>query len=175
MVAIKIGVYIMSIILRAIERDDLDKLYIWRNDETIFSQLGGGYSPTSKTEMEKWMDNFTKNTMSAKRFIIEYETKAIGYISLNNINYINQNGELGIYIGEKDHHGKGLASQAISKLEEYAINHLNLKKIKLLVNENNKPAINLYKKLGYVIVGKLNDERYIYEEWINVLIMEKML
>ena len=165
----------MCVSLRPIERDDLNALHKWRNTESIFSQLGGGFSPTSRTEMEKWMDNFSANVSHTKRFIIEFEGVSVGYISLNNINYINRNAELGIYIGESNFHGKGIASKALNQLEEFSKNHLNLKKIKLLVNENNTPAIKLYEKLNYNQVGKMIEERYINNQWVNVLMMEKMI
>ena len=161
--------------LRSIEIDDLDYLHKWRNDSAIFSQLGGGYFPVSKTEIAKWMDNFSNLDKHNLRLIIQYDNKPVGFISLVSINYINRHADLGIYIGEKEYEGQGIASQSLKKIEELAKSYLNLKKIKLLVNSNNLPAINLYKKNKYKIVGTFKEERLINNKWIDVNIMEKMI
>lgn len=164
-----------KVTLRPIEKEDLDSLFKWRNDESIFSQLGGGYFPVSKTEMAKWMDNFCKLDKFNTRFIIEYEKVAVGFISLNNIDYKNGSGELGIYIGESSYQGKGIASSALRKLEKFASNHLGLRKIKLLMNHDNISALKLYEKLSYAYVGKYIRERYVGNKWVDVVIMEKFL
>lgn len=164
-----------SVNLRPVEKEDLDALFKWRNDETIFTQLGGGFFPVSKTEMSKWMDNFSKVDKTNIRFIIETEDRAVGFISLSNIDYKNKNGDLGLYIGEVEYHGKGIASKALSELEEFSKNHLGLKKIKLLMNNNNIAAARLYQNKGYEIIGVYKEERFIKGEWIDVNIMEKFL
>lgn len=164
-----------KIILRPIEQEDLNYLVKWRNDEDIFSQLGGGYFPVSKTEMAQWMPNFCKNDKANVRFIIQMENKPVGYISLTNINYINRNAELGIYLGEQNCRGKGIASQALKQLESFASNHLGLFKIKLLVNSKNTAAIRMYKKNDYEYVGTYQKERLINKEWLDVDIMEKVI
>lgn len=164
-----------NIILRSIEREDLDLLFKWRNDESIFSQLGGGYFPTSKTEMSKWMDNFSKLDKNNIKFIIECDNESIGFISLNNINYVNRIGELGIYIGERKYHGRGIATKALQKLEHFSKNTLNLRKIKLLMNDNNTGALKLYNKNHYRVVGKYKQDRFVNGELVDVIIMEKFL
>lgn len=161
--------------IRPIEREDLDLLFKWRNDESIFSQLGGGYFPTSKTEMSKWMDNFSKPDKQNLRFLIQYKETRVGFISLSNINYINGTSELGIYIGEKNFEGKGIASSSLKLIETFARDYLNLRKIKLLVNDNNKAAIKLYEKNEYNLVGQYIKERFYKGEFINLLIMEKFI
>lgn len=164
-----------DVVLRPIEKEDLDLLHKWRNDETIFSQLGGGYFPVSKTEMSKWMDNFCKVDKTNVRFIIKFEDSSAGFISLSNIDYKNGSGELGIYIGEESFLGKGIASGALKKLEAFSKNHLNLRKIKLLMNDTNESAEKLYTKNGYMIVGKYIKERYVNGELLDVIIMEKFI
>lgn len=161
--------------LRPIEKDDLDLLFKWRNDELIFSQLGGGYFPTSKTEMSKWMENFSKLDRTNIKFIVQYKEIGVGFISLSNTNYINRTSELGLYIGEKNYQGKGIASNALKLIENFSKDYLNLRKIKLLVNDNNKVAIGLYEKKGYKVIGRYTKERYSKGLYIDVLIMEKFL
>ncbi|RXS20215.1 GNAT family N-acetyltransferase [Staphylococcus saprophyticus] len=161
--------------IRPIEYDDLELLHKWRNDREIFSQLGDGFFPVSKTEMSNWMSNFCKNDKSNLKFIITYDSKGAGYITLTNVNYINRSAELGIYIGEKNLQGCGIASGAIELLEDFATNNLNLRKIKLLVNSDNNAALALYHKLGFRDIGIYEKERFIKGNWVDVKIMEKFI
>lgn len=161
--------------IRPIEQEDLDKLYQWRNNPNIFSQLGGGFLPTSKSEMNTWMENFSKFDKNNFRFIIEYQNNKVGFISLTNINYINKNADLGIYIGEEGYQGKGIATNALKILQYFAKNTLNLTKIKLRVSQNNPAAIRLYEKNDYNIVGEMKNEWFVNGEWVNVYIMELFL
>ena len=154
--------------LRPIENKDLNK---WKNDYEIFKYLGGGFQPQSINEQEKYISNLINNSGASKRFIID-NGEAIGMVGLYDINFINRNCDLGIYIGEKSEQGKGYAKETMDLILDFAFNNLNLKKIKLnVVNANNK-AINLYNSLGFKEVGILKEERFINGKFEDVKIME---
>lgn len=157
--------------LRPIENKDLKVLNKWKNDYEIFKYLGGGFQPQSINEQEKYISNLINNSGASKRFIID-NGEAIGMVGLYDINFINRNCDLGIYIGEKSEQGKGYAKETMDLILDFAFNNLNLKKIKLnVVNANNK-AINLYNSLGFKEVGILKEERFINGKFEDVKIME---
>ncbi|EDT27894.1 GNAT family N-acetyltransferase [Clostridium perfringens] len=157
--------------LRPIENRDLKVLNKWKNDYEIFKYLGGGFQPQSINEQEKYISNLINNSGTSKRFIID-NGEAIGMVGLYDINFINRNCDLGIYIGEKSEQGKGYAKETMDLILDFAFNNLNLKKIKLnVVNANNK-AINLYNSLGFKEVGILKEERFINGKFEDVKIME---
>ena len=157
--------------LRPIENRDLKVLNKWKNDYEIFKYLGGGFQPQSINEQEKYISNLINNSVTSKRFIID-NGEAIGMVGLYDINFINRNCDLGIYIGEKSEQGKGYAKETMDLILDFAFNNLNLKKIKLnVVNANNK-AINLYNSLGFKEVGILKEERFINGKFEDVKIME---
>ena len=58
--------------------------------------------------------------------------------------------------------------KVILLIKEYKIT----KKIKLTVNTKQTSAIELYKKFGFKIVGKLINELYINEKYYDEVIME---
>ena len=161
-----------DVLLRPIRKDDIGNLNKWKNDYSIFKYLGGGFSPQSIDQQKLYLDKLISNTHEDKRFIIEVNNRAIGQVGLYSINWVNRNCELGIYIGEKDQWGKGYAKEACYILHNYAFNILGLNKIKLFVVEDNISAINMYKKLGYELVGIYKKERFIDGKYRNVCIME---
>lgn len=159
-----------------IENEDLELLNKWKNDEEVFKYLGGGYKPTSKTQQAKWIDALTNNTFENQRYLIlDEENKKVGFIGLYGISPVHGTASLGIYIGEKESWGKGIASRAYKALEEYAKMYLNLRKIRLEVVEDNESAVNMYKKLGFYVCGEHKEERFIKGKYRDLLIMEKFI
>ncbi len=165
----------MMKILRPIIKDDLLLLNKWKNDKEIYQFLGGGYQPTSINTQEKWIDNLIDTTGINKRFIVLLEGKAVGLIGLYSINWINRTCEIGLFIGEKESHSKGIGTKAYLELEKFAKESLNLRKINLNVVETNINAVNFWLKMGFVQVGILSKERYINNKYHNLLIMEKFI
>lgn len=161
--------------IRPLEMEDLKFLHKWRNDKNIFDNLGGGYFPKSYSEMSEWMPSFVRNTNEQQRFIILYENNVVGFISLTNINHKNGTSELGLYLGEKNYLGKGIAKKSLNILMDYAKNTLNLRKISLNVLDDNDAAIHLYKKVNFVECGLKREERYINGTYKNLLLMEVFL
>ena len=164
-----------NLVLRPILRSDLEKLNKWKNDEEIFMFLGGGFNPQSIDQQALWIDKLINIDDKNKRFIIEVDSEAIGLIGLYNIHNIYQNCEIGMYIGEKDFQGKGYAKGAYDLIEKYAFEYLNMRKIKLFAVDDNSKALKFWRKLGFKIVGTLEEERYIKGQFRNLVIMEKFL
>lgn len=52
---------------------------------------------------------------------------------------------------KEDYKNKGYASEAISIIEKYCESDYNIKTFRVYTSNKNKPAINLYTKLGYVL------------------------
>lgn len=162
--------------LRPIQLKDLEVLNKWKNSEHVYRYLGGGFMPTSIDIQKNWMESLMDTTGSNKRFIIEnISGHPIGMVGLYSINWIHRTCELGIFIGDSAEQGKGLGTEATILIEEFAKNYCNLRKIKLLVVEENVKAVRMYEKLNYYRTGKLIDERFIDGKYCSVLIMEKFL
>jgi len=162
-----------KVLLRPIEKNDLEELNVWRNDYSIFKNLGGGFQPISIDQQSLWMENMIDLTSSNKRFMItsKLDSVKLGVVGLYNINYINRNCEFGIYMGNKNYYGQGLGKEATYLMVNYAFKNLNLNKIKLLVNDDNF-AHRMYEKIGFRNVGYYKNERFVDGQYIDVYIME---
>lgn len=163
------------VLLRPILKSDLEKLNQWKNNIEIFKYLGGGFNPTSIDEHINWIDSLIKIDDKNKRFIICFEDKAIGMIGLYSINHINQNCEVGMYIGELEFQSMGLGREAYNLIENYAKNYLNLKKIKLNVVLDNQAALKFWENVGFKKIGTFKKERFIDGEFKDLCIMEKFI
>ncbi|RFA33376.1 hypothetical protein CAI16_14965 [Virgibacillus dokdonensis] len=165
-----------KVFLRPILKEDVKLLNEWKNDEETFRFLGGGFMPVSLDQHKEWMDSIIDTTGENKRFMICTKDKnPIGMVGLYDINWVHRTCEIGIYIGEQNVRGKGYGKEACSLIEEFARKYLNLRKIKLNVVFENAKAIHLWEKLNYEIVGVLKKERFINDEYKDLVIMEKFL
>ena len=108
--------------------------------------LGGGYSPVSLDQQEKWIDELMDLSGTNRRFIISNNenNEPVGLVGLYNINWIHRFCEIGLYIGDEDARGKGFATEAGRLIEKYAQDYLNLRKIKLSVVADNIAALKLW-------------------------------
>lgn len=81
--------------------------------------------------------------------ILKSESKLIGCVSLNNINYFHRIAPSGGIWFNKNYHGKGYATEAFNKRIEFAFNQLELRKIENGYFKGNESFRKLQLKLGY--------------------------
>ena len=102
------------------------------------------------------------------------DDEAVGYIQLSSIDKFNQFGYLGICLA-KEFWGSGYAKESLNLLNDYAISILSIRKILLLVKNDNYRAINFYKKAGFDAIGTLKKHHLIQGIWTDVLMMERVI
>ena len=161
--------------LRPLVLDDVTYLNKWNNDEDLNKYLGNGFYPVSIDTQKEWIKNMIdcSKFSTNKRYMIEtLDHEPIGLVGLYNINFINKNCEIGIYIGEKEYQSKGYASNAIKLIIEYAKNYLNIFKVKAFVTKSNEKAVKFWTKIGFMQKGLFEKERFIDGELIDLLIFE---
>ncbi len=96
---------------------------------------------TSIKQLEKWSDSPMINI-----YILTIGNKKIGWFSIKKLDNLKE-GEFGMMI-DRPYQNKGYGQQTMELIEKEA-KKLGIKKMKLQVFENNKPAIKIYKKLKY--------------------------
>lgn len=152
------------------EKDELD-IVEWRNQRRIIDNLFSYKGPTLQ-EHRRWYEEYTRSDKRVEFIIVKkVDNKKIGSIGLSNIDYKNQKAEYGIIIGAQDETGKGYAKEATVAIIDYGFYELNLQKIFLKVFEDNKEAVNLYKKSCFVQEGILRNEIFKNGKYKNVLVM----
>ena len=159
--------------LRALEREDLPFVHRLNNDAKIMSYW---FEEPYETFVEL-QDLFDKHIhdQSERRFIVEKDTEMIGLVELVEIDYIHRRAEFQIII-DREHQGKGYSADATFLAMNYAFSVLNLHKLYLIVDEENKKAIHLYKKCGFSIESELQDEFFVdgfYHNAIRMCIFQK--
>lgn len=164
-----------TITLRSWVEKDIPELQKLKNDVEIQTQLMGIPKPNSANKILSWLKN--RDEDDAMVFFVvatKHNNKAIGYIQLSGLDKFNLFGYLGICLA-KEFWGTGCAIECLNLLVLYSINVLNLRKIILLVKNDNNRAIGFYKKTGFDVVGILKEHQHIQGVWIDVLMMERII
>ncbi len=155
--------------LRAIEKDDLPRLWEMRNDAEIESVAGGPPRPRSMADMEAWLERVTADR-DAQVFAIDVGGRLVGTCNLRDIDPVNRRAELGISLLNEEI-GKGYGSDAIRVLLDYAFRHLNLHKVFLDTLSTNEPGLRAYRACGFLEEGRLRQHEWFDGRYVDLIIM----
>lgn len=159
------------IYLSPIDKNDCELWTKWVNDTEV--SLG-----TLQTEkiigIEEEKEILERLSKTGTTFaIVDLESdKAIGFLGLPSLDYVNRSSSLAITIGEKSYWNKGYGAEAIDLLLDYGFSILNLHSINLTVYSFNKGAIESYKKSGFKEVGRYREAKIICGEKFDKLVMD---
>ncbi|MDY6934505.1 MAG: GNAT family N-acetyltransferase [Spirochaetota bacterium] len=128
--------------------DDARNMSRWRRD---FSKSFLSWIEPDENEVLNWLQSY-KDKNNDIIFIIESEHNiSIGQISIYNLNPLTKQAEFGRIIHDKNCKSKGIMTSASKTLIKWAFENLSLEKLSLEVFVDNKSAILLYKRLGFII------------------------
>ncbi len=164
-----------NIILREFRKKDLPFINSFTADYEICNNLSDIFLRSHSLEStEKFLNSVLENSSndSLNYVIAEKETLSyIGQIDIMNINWISRIGTLGIVIGDKDFHNKGIGTEAINLILVYAFERANLNKIELDVHEFNTGGIRCYEKCGFIQEGVIRESLYRDGKYFNTIKM----
>jgi len=164
-----------TISLRALEPEDLDLLYRWENDPTLW-QHGSTLTPYSRFALRDYLSNALSQDIFQSRqlrlMIVEtISRQSIGTIDLYDFHPVHLRAGIGIFIDEA-YRGKGLGLQALQLMHEYASQVLLLHQIYTYVPKSNLPSYRLFKKSGYEEVGILKSWVRTSDGYLDVCLMQ---
>jgi RimJ/RimL family protein N-acetyltransferase len=162
-----------KVILRAVERDDLERLWEFNNDVEV--EVTGGGDPPYPQSLERlraeFDDKAAKGGRDGMHFGIEADGMLIGICSLFGEDTVAGVAELGIAIGDKAYWGRGYGRDAIRTLLDYAFRLVNLRRVMLTVNGTNERAIRAYRACGFIEEGRLRQHAWSDGAYIDIVIM----
>ena len=152
----------------------------WSNDR----QLAHLIRPNqNQQELEKHfsvnLDSLTKQLEQHPIYLIYLDGQLVGEMNFqidpdHLYTKVPETAWIGIIIGEKSARGKGVGFLAMEYMEKQ-IQERRLKRIELGVFEFNIHAINLYKKMGYQEIGRIDNFTYWRNRMWQDIRMEKYM
>lgn len=153
------------------EKDDLEKYRTWVNDVKVAYSIDRA-TPVTKHEHENWYSDLIRNK-NATVFAIKTisENQYIGNVWLWDINWRHHKAEVRILVGDEDHYGKGLGTESLKLMANFAFNKLNLNRLYAYIIAANIRANKAFEKAGFTVEGILRKDRYIDGMYQDVLLM----
>jgi len=152
-----------AISIREFTTEDIENKVKWINDSENNQYLHYDI-PLSVEKTLIWFQNKAKNRLDC---VIEYNGIPVGLIGLIGIDNINQKAEFYVSMGRTEFKRMGIATAATKMIIKYAFEALELNKVFLHVDEENKAARTLYEKIGFELEGNFVKDLFHRGRFIN--------
>ena len=145
----------------------------WLNDLEVALPLGDeAYAMIPGEAARSWAVAAAGGQDPVFTIVERASERAVGRCLLFGVNQTDRTAMCGLFIGEKSLWGKGLGSEALGLLLDYAFNLLNLHSVMLGVYSFNRRAIASYRKLGFREIGVRRQARIIAGQAYDVILMD---
>ena len=146
-----------TIALRAPEPEDLDIMYLWENNTSIW-RISGTLVPFSKFVLKQYLENAGKDIFETKqlRLIIQLNSnnRPVGAIDLFDFDPYHRRAGIGILIADQSDRKKGYAREALESIMDYCFKVLSLHQLFCNISEGNNESIKLFTAAGFSAIGE---------------------
>jgi len=147
--------------LRGYERADLPFMAEWLNDSEVTELLFQGLRPSNLETMTEQWEQLQRSENDVVFAVCDRESAAfLGTTGLYGINWVMRTAEFRVFIGNKEFWNRGIGTECTKLMVVYGFEKLNLNKVWLGVNAENKAGVRAYEKAGMVREGILRQEQY---------------
>lgn len=154
-----------KVILRLFSQEDIYTRVCWMNDERVYPYMG--FTPPISIENTKsWATRVNNDSTRVDFTIINTDDEIVAFGGLTGINNQVGKGEFYIFVNPGMHR-QGYGKLATVAICRYAFMVLGLHKIYLIANESNISARKLYEHVGFVLEGKMRDEKLVKGAYEN--------
>ncbi len=149
------------VVLRAMERADIPRLWEFAQDMDLGLVTGGGGRPTPLATMERiYEEKWSGREADSVRWGIEAHGNLIGGAELHAIEWLNRSAALAVWIGDRAYRRRGCASDAMRLALNYAFKLLGLNRVYYLAAEPNQAAVQAYLSAGFREEGRMRQALY---------------
>lgn len=148
--------------LRAVEPSDIDLLYLWENNSSIW-QLSNTLTPFSKHIIKQFIETAHQDIFQLKQLRLmiektnEKEIQTIGTIDLFDFDPLHKRAGIGILIADTKDRKKGYASDALDILIKYCFQTLQLHQLYCNITEDNIESVKLFQSKEFQLIGTKKD------------------
>jgi len=165
-----------TVVLRAMEPEDLDTLYMIENNMDLWN-VGTTNVPYSRYVLHDYIAHSAGDIYTDKqvRFMIENAQKeTVGIVDIVDFNPGHRRAEIGIVIQNR-YRGMGYAKGALEKVIDYALKILHLHQLYAVVECDNEESVRLFNTLGFKTETKLQHWLFDGHDFHDALLMQLFL
>lgn len=145
-----------NIYLRALEPEDLEFIYTIENDESIW-EISHTQTPYSRFLIRQYLENAHQDIYEAKQLrlaiCLNDSSEVVGLIDLFDFDPQHSRAGIGILIQNSSDRNKGIGSQALQLLIDYAFLQLQLHQLYANIGTENEASLQLFAKFDFQKIG----------------------
>ncbi len=161
--------------LRAVEPEDLDRLYLWENNAQLWI-AGNTRNPYSKFLLRQYISESEKNIYDSKQLRLMMDCKnsgkTVGTVDLFDFDIHNSRIALGLFV-EDVFQGKGYAKASLQLVEQYIFDFLKINQLYVQIAVNNLASIHLFEKENFEKTGVLKDWIKTIDEFESIVVFQQ--
>lgn len=160
--------------LRALEPQDVDLLYKWENDTSIW-KVSNTITPFSRFVLEQYIASAHLDLFANKQLRLMITTREgldVGAIDLFDYDPLHLRAGIGILIAAQEDRRKGYASESMTLLIDYCFRVLHLHQLYCNITVDNQDSILLFQRHKFAITGIKKDWIRSGESFVDELILQ---
>ena len=153
--------------LRELKEKDADGMLEWMNDPEIMKNFRFSSKGRDKEQVLHFIRTATTQIVDGQSMhfaVVDDNDEYLGTISLKEVDLVAKNAEYAISL-RKRAQGKGIGTEATQKLLKLAFEEFDLERVYLNVLSENRRAMALYEKCGFVYEGEFRKHLFLAEEY----------
>ena len=164
-----------NIQLRAVEPEDLDRLYAWENNPRLWD-VGNTRNPYSRFVLRQYIVESDKDIYENKQLRLMMVSKdsgeTVGTVDLFDFDIHHSRIALGLFV-DAAFQGKGYAKSALCLVEEYVFDFLKLNQLYCHIAESNTASRQIFEKKGYETNGLLKNWIKTIDGFENIIVFQQ--
>lgn len=156
--------------LRLLELQDASAIFNLVDQSRDYLRKWLGWVDGTKTiqDSEKFIQ-ITMEGFSVRRSLntaILYKGEIIGIAGYNEFDWSNKITYIGYWMDE-GYQGKGIMTNVVSALTQYAVEELGLNRVEIRAAVQNKKSRAIPERLGFTEEGRLRQAEYLYDRYVD--------
>jgi len=151
--------------------------YAWLTDYEVMRYIGRDeyLKPIQFEKVREYVEDLWRSKYCS--FFAMHHSGDDVFIGTAKINYLNEAGlsvrmaDIGIMIGNREYWGKGMATDALYAICDYAFNVLGARKLTAGAVSANKGVIKAFHKIGFLEEGRLRKKLLISCEYMDHVLL----
>jgi RimJ/RimL family protein N-acetyltransferase len=159
-----------NVTLGPLDRRHSEQTRQWANDYQLAHLLDRA-RPVTDVEHERWFADLSART-DCVFFAVETNSEAthVGNVWLWDIDARHRKAEVRVVLAAEGR-GRGLGSEALTLLGDFARDRLNLRRLFAYVLATNPRARRAFEKAGYELEGVLRQDRWVGDRYADVFLL----
>lgn len=161
--------------LRAVEPEDLDRLYAWENNPQLWI-VGNTRNPYSRFVLKQYIVDSDKDIYETHQLRLMMQSvttgETVGTVDLFDFDIHNSRIALGLYV-DSAFQGKGYATAALRLVEDYVFNFLQVNQLYCDIAESNTASRTMFEKEGYETNGVLKNWIKTPAGYDNIIVFQR--